>query len=141
MNNQHLITNYYITHRDELLAFVSSRLGGRAEAEDVVQNVFLRLLTNTKLITETTLPALVYTTARHMIFDIHRHRANVNDYEHYIRKVCSDELSQMKPSIIMTPLKTCCWVIWLVAPVISSMRCSTCCMTFISRRVIAVERQ
>ncbi len=93
MNNQHLITNYYITHRDELLAYVSSRLGGRAEAEDVVQNVFLRLLTSTKLITETTLPALVYTTARNMIFDIHRHRANINDYEHYIHKVCSEELS------------------------------------------------
>lgn len=93
MNNQHLITNYYITHRGELLAYVSARLGGRAEAEDVVQNVFLRLLTSTKLISEVTLPALVYTTARNMIFDINRHRTNVNDYEHYIRKVCSDELS------------------------------------------------
>lgn len=93
MNNQPLISNYYITHRDELLAFASSRLGGRAEAEDVVQNVFLRLLTTTKLISEVTLPALVYTTARNMIYDIHRRRANVNDYEHYIRKVCSEELS------------------------------------------------
>ena len=69
MNNDQLITNYYITHRDELLTYVSTRLGGRAEAEDVVQNVFLRLLTSTKLITETTLPALAYTTARHMICD------------------------------------------------------------------------
>ena len=93
MNNQHYITNYYITHRGELQAYVSARLGGRAEAEDVVQNVFLRLLTSTKLISEVTLPALVYTTARNMIFDINRHRANVNDYEHYIRKVCSEELS------------------------------------------------
>ena len=82
MSNNQLITNYYITHRDELLAYASSRLGGRAEAEDVVQNVFLRLLTSTKLITEVTLPALVYTTARNMIFDIHRRRA-----------VCSEELS------------------------------------------------
>ena len=93
MNNHQLITNYYITHRGELLAYVSSRLSGRAEAEDVVQNVFLRLLTSTKLITEVTLPALVYTTARNMIYDIHRHYANVSDYEHYIRQVCSEELS------------------------------------------------
>ena len=63
MSSNQLITNYYITHRDELLAFVGSRLGGRAEAEDVVQNVFLRLLTSTKLISEVTLPALVYTRA------------------------------------------------------------------------------
>lgn len=92
--NKQLLSNYYITHRDELLAYVSSRLGGgSADAEDVVQNVFLRLLTSTKLITEQTLPALVYTTARNMIFDIHRHRVCAADYEHYIRKVCSSELS------------------------------------------------
>lgn len=93
MSSNQLITNYYITHRDELLAFVSSRLGGWAEAEDVVQNVFLRLLTSTKLISEVTLPALVYTTARNMIFDIHRRRCHSTDYEHYIRAVCSEELS------------------------------------------------
>ena len=93
MSSNQLITNYYITHRDELLAYASSRLGGRAEAEDVIQNVFLRLLTSTKLISEVTLPALVYTTARNMIFDIHRRRSHATDYEHYIRAVCSEELS------------------------------------------------
>ena len=43
-----VIETYYIAHRDELLAFVSSRLGGNDEAEDIVQNVFLRLLTSDK---------------------------------------------------------------------------------------------
>ena len=52
--NKSLITNYYSSHRDELLAFVSSRLGGSCEAEDIVQNVFLRLLTTDKMITEVT---------------------------------------------------------------------------------------
>ena len=40
-----------MTHRDELLAFVSSRLNSSMEAEDIVQNVFLRLLTTDKMIT------------------------------------------------------------------------------------------
>lgn len=93
MNKNQFITNYYVTHRDEVLAYVSTRLGGRTEAEDVVQNVFLRLLTSTKLITDTTLPALVYTTARHMICDFYRRRISANDYEHYIREVCSEVLS------------------------------------------------
>ena len=44
-----LIEKYYMDHRDELLAFVSSRLGGSEESEDVVQNVFLRLLTSKKM--------------------------------------------------------------------------------------------
>ena len=93
MINYQLISNYYITHRDELLTYVSARLGGRAEAEDVVQNVFLRLLTSTKLITEQTLPALVYTMAQHLIYDFYRHRNCYNVYEHYIRQSGSDEVS------------------------------------------------
>ena len=63
------LTNYYITHRDELLAYVSSRLGNSVEAEDLVQNVFLRLLTSDKMITDITLPALVYNIARNLIAD------------------------------------------------------------------------
>lgn len=93
MNNHQLIANFYITHRGELLNYISTRLSGRADAEDVVQNVFLRLLNSTKLITEQTLPALVYTIARNMTIDINRRYAYINDYEHYIRYTCSQEIS------------------------------------------------
>lgn len=92
-NNYQLIDNYFITHRDELLTYVRARLGGSAEAEDVVQNVFLRLLTSTKLLTEHTLPALVYTIASHLIFDYYRRRTSCHEYEHYIHQVCSEKLS------------------------------------------------
>ena len=94
MTNHQLISDYYMTHRDELLTYVSNRLGGRAEAEDVVQNVFLRLLISTKLISHLTLPALVYTTAQHLIYDFYRHRTSHHAYEHYVREVCSEALSE-----------------------------------------------
>lgn len=83
MNN--LIETYYTTHRDELLAFVSSRLGGHSEAEDIVQNIFLRLLTSDKMISEITLPALVYTMARHMISDYYRRHTSYEAYERHIK--------------------------------------------------------
>lgn len=89
--NKSLITNYYSSHRDELLAFVSSRLGGSCEAEDIVQNVFLRLLTTDKMITEVTLHALVYTTARNLIIDYYRRHTVFEEYEHYIKGICSEE--------------------------------------------------
>ena len=87
---QQLITNYYITHRDELLAFASSRLGDSRLAEDIVQDVFLRLLSTDKMITEVTLPALVYTITRNLINDYYRHHTNYEQYEHYIKGVCSE---------------------------------------------------
>ena len=88
-----LISNYYITHRDELLAYVSSRLGGSADSEDLVQTVFLRLLTTDKMISEVTLPALVYTMTRHLIADYYRRHTTFEEYEHYIKGVCSEEVS------------------------------------------------
>lgn len=93
MSRQDLISDYYITHRDELLAFVGSRLGNSSEGEDMVQNVFLRLLTSDKMISEVTLPALVYTMIRHLMADYFRRRIVSEHYEHYIKKVCSEEIS------------------------------------------------
>lgn len=89
MNNK-LITNYYIAHRDELLAFASSRLGDSCLAEDIVQDVFLRLLSTDKMITEVTLTALVYTITRNLINDYYRRHTTYEQYEHYIKGVCSE---------------------------------------------------
>lgn len=93
-----LIETYYRDHRDELLAFVSGRLGGAVEAEDIVQNVFLRLLTTDKMITEITLPALTYTIARNLISDYYRRRNTYEEFEHYIKR-SSDDYSSMESVI------------------------------------------
>ena len=93
MNNFELLENYYTAHRDELLTFVSSRLGGSYTAEDLVQDVFTRLMTSNKLMTEVTLPCLVYTVTRHLICDYYRRHNTREEYEHYIMRHESDETS------------------------------------------------
>ena len=90
MTKHTLITNYYITHRDELLAYAVSRLGDSCLAEDIVQNVFLRLLTSDKVISAVTLPALVFAMTRNQVYDYFRHHTAVEQYEHYIKGVCSE---------------------------------------------------
>ena len=85
------IETYYTEHRDELLAFVSSRLGGSSESEDLVQNIFLRLLTTDKMITEVTLPALVYTMARNLIADYYRRRNTYEAFEHFIKRSSEED--------------------------------------------------
>ena len=84
-----IIEDYYTEHYDELLGFVSKQVLNKEVAEDIVQNVFLRLLTSDKMITTITLPALVYTIARNMVYDYWRHRRSVDEYEHYISSVMS----------------------------------------------------
>lgn len=84
-NNYILISNYYNAHRDELLAYVSSRLQGSNFAEDIVHDVFLKLLTTDKMISEVTLPALVYTIANNLIISYYRRHTCHIEAEHFIR--------------------------------------------------------
>ena len=98
-----LIETYYTDHRDELLAFVSSRLGGSEESEDIVQNVFLRLLTSDKMMTPITLPALVYTMTRNLISDYYRRRHTYEEFEHFI-KGSSEEAESMESVFSATEL-------------------------------------
>lgn len=86
-----VIENYYTKHYNDVVAFVSSRTLNNCEAEDIVQNVFVRLLKTDKMITNVTLPNLVYTIARNLIYDYWRHRKSMNEYEHYITYRMSEE--------------------------------------------------
>lgn len=75
-----VISEYYAEHVNELRIFVESRIKDHDEAEDVVQNIFLKLLTAGNVLTPNTLASLVYTMARNMIFDYYRHRKSVEEY-------------------------------------------------------------
>lgn len=83
------IANYYGQHLTELRNFANGRVGNAQTAEDLVQDVFKRLLTVDKLITPVTLPCLVYTMLRNRITDYWRHRRAVMEFEHYIAAVPS----------------------------------------------------
>lgn len=86
MNNQQLLSNYYKQHRDEIVSFIAVRTTNVGLAQDMVQDIFLRLLDGRRLITEQTLPSLVYTMARHAIADYYRRRCVFEEYEHYIQQ-------------------------------------------------------
>ena len=86
MNNYQTITDYYARYRDEIVGFIALRLGNHDDAEDIVQDIFVRLLRSDKLISDITLPALVYTIARHKISDYYRRRHTFEEYEHFIKR-------------------------------------------------------
>ena len=85
MNNNQLISNYYSEHRDEIINFIAVRIMDATEAEDIVQDIFLRLLRGHHLMTPDAIPALVYTMARHAVSDFYRRRRVYEEYEHYIQ--------------------------------------------------------
>lgn|SRR5574344_56306 len=95
-SSRKLIAQYYSSHIDELKAFIIKRIDNStvADAEDIVQNVFLRLLTSEKMITEVTLPCLVYTVARNLITDRMRHFNIVSRYERDVKGMISVETNE-----------------------------------------------
>ena len=99
MNNQQLIiSNYYAQHRGEIVDFIAVRLTDADEAEDMVQDLFLRLLRGHQLITPITLPCLVYTMARHSIAASYRRHRVREEYEHYLIKN-TDSIGEMESII------------------------------------------
>ena len=86
-----IISDYYTAHYDELLGFVNKQVKNADDAEDIVQNVFLRLLNTDKMISIITLPCLVYTVARNLIFDHWRRHRIFDEYEHYLQSSAHDD--------------------------------------------------
>ena len=118
MNNNQLLSHYYAAHRDELISFIVVRIIDATEAEDMVQDIFLRLLRGHHLITPDTLPALIYTMARHAVSDYYRRRHVFEEYEHYIKRSDSSVeiesiisahqlMERMERSLARLP-KACC---------------------------------
>lgn len=78
-----VISEYYEQHVDDVRAYVRSRIKDADEANDIVQNVFLKLLSSDTIVTANTLASLVYTMARNMIIDYCRHYQYVEEYMRY----------------------------------------------------------
>lgn len=68
------IGKYYAEHFNDLRAFVVSRIKETEYADDIVQNVFIKLLSIDKILTEESLSNLVYTITRNLIYDYYRHK-------------------------------------------------------------------
>lgn len=61
-NNQaQIIAAFYTVHQNELVNFATSRLGNREEAEDLVQDAFIKMITFEGIINEATIKSFAYT--------------------------------------------------------------------------------
>lgn len=103
MSDHDYISNYYQQHRGEMVDFIAVRITDVDEAQDMVQDIFLRLLDSNRLITQQTLPALVYTMARHAVADYFRRRRVFEEYECYLKT--NDSIGEME-SVISARLLT-----------------------------------
>lgn len=100
MNNRDIIERYYRAHRERLVAYADARIHRKDEAEDMVQEVFLRLLDEARPICKETLDSLAYTLCRHLIADRYRRRAVHAEAERQLAGAsCSDASAESVLSV------------------------------------------
>ena len=78
-----MIANFYTVHHAELVNFATSRLGNREEGEDLVQDVFIKMMSFEGIINEATIKSFAFTIAANKIKDhlrrrIFRHKMEEN---------------------------------------------------------------
>ena len=73
-NQRQLIADFYIANHAELVNFATARLGNREESEDLVQEVFIKLMDFDGMINETTVKSFAFTIAVNKIKDVLRRR-------------------------------------------------------------------
>ena len=78
-----MIANFYTVHHAELVNYATSRLGSREESEDLVQDVFIKMMTLEGMINEATIKSFAFTITANKIKDhlrrrIFRHKMEEN---------------------------------------------------------------
>ena len=69
-----MIANFYTVHHAELVNFATSRLGNREESEDLVQDVFIKMMSFEGIINEATIKSFAFTIAANKVKDHLRRR-------------------------------------------------------------------
>lgn len=83
MNSNHnIIEKAFMVHRNALINYVSCRINDRSEAEDIVQDTFIRLM-DYDVITEATVNNLLFTIANNIVIDrLRRHYKSQEVYSY-----------------------------------------------------------
>lgn len=78
-----LIENSYKEFRQPLYIYICKAVKNDDEAEDMVQDVFLKLIEYNDMLRQDTVRYFIFTIAKNLILDYHRKRLVVNDYNSY----------------------------------------------------------
>lgn len=96
-NSEQVLTSYYQDKRVAICNYIARRIPRAYLAEDLAQDVFIRLWNVRQTICEATIKSLVFTVANNIITDHLRrymHRCRYNNYKRNCASLYSDETSE-----------------------------------------------
>lgn len=95
------VEEYYVKYCPAIKNFISSRISRKEEAEDLTQEVFLRLLEYKQLINHETIRSFLFTVAKNLLVDYMRLLYKKEDYTSYIYEYAKNT-SNLTEQIVLT---------------------------------------
>lgn len=107
INQGQMIADFYSNHHAELVNFATSRLGNREESEDLIQDVFIKMMSFEGMINEATIKSFAFTIAANKIKDhlrrrIFRHKMEENTkYEMELQHSHAERMAEYHDTLRM----------------------------------------
>lgn len=90
----HLIEDSYKKYQRSVFLYIYYKIGNKEEAEDLVQDVFVRLMDYQQMLRVDTIKHFIFTISRNLLYDYLRHyykRLEVTSYIYDQRETCTNE--------------------------------------------------
>lgn len=100
-----LVAETFQSYHSHLIAYVSYRIGNSDDAEDLVQDVFVRLMEYGKLLHEDTIKSFVFTIANNLITDYLRRYYKKQEICSYMMESAADVERSPESAIIAKDLE------------------------------------
>lgn len=99
-----VITDSFKHYRMYVLSYIHYRIGNKDDAEDLVQDVFLRLMEYDKIINKDSVKYLIFTIAQNIINDYLRREYKSKEILNYLTELSYDSNSDIESLIIAEDL-------------------------------------
>lgn len=93
----HLIEDSYKKYQHSVFLYIYYKIGNKEEAEDLVQDVFVRLIGYQQMLRVDTIKHFIFTISRNLLYDYFRHhykRLEVTSYIYDQRETCTNETEE-----------------------------------------------
>lgn len=94
-----LIAEAYKAYHTPILLYISFKINNKDEAEDLAQDVFVRLMDYKQLLREDTVMNFIYTIARNLVTDYLRHHYKTQEVYSYLYDHCETSCNHTESSI------------------------------------------
>ncbi|WP_308756235.1 sigma-70 family RNA polymerase sigma factor [uncultured Bacteroides sp.] len=104
-NSQQLVTEAYREYKQPVFLYLYKKLGNKEEAEDMVQEAFLRLLDYSRMLRKDTVRCFLFTIAKNLVMDYLRRYYRRQEMLSFLMEEGAGSVSDVESKVIAAELQ------------------------------------